>query len=167
MTVRDMLLSPVSPPALRAALYQVAAGCRASSTSARPPTGSAARGVAVSLAHGDDGHARASEVMIFDEKTGLLLQTEERALDPAQYGLPASMKGAVVGWTVWVQSGVVDGVGVRPDGSSRRPLLPRARHLVSDPPGPIAPGGSDTRRFTACGSRPSAPAAPPRCTSRG
>jgi len=55
--------------------------------------------------------------MVFDPTSGLLLQSEERADDPAQWGLPASAKGTLVGWTVWVRSAVVDGVGVRPDGS--------------------------------------------------
>ncbi len=117
VTVQDMLGSPVSPPALRSALYQVAAGLPGVQYLGTTTDRLGRTGIAVGLAHGDDGHARASEVMVFDQRTGLLLQTEERALDPAQYGLPASLKGAVVGWTVWVQSGVVDGLGLRPDGS--------------------------------------------------
>jgi hypothetical protein len=117
VTVRDMLLSPVSPPALRAALYQVAAGLPGVRYLGTTTDRLGRDGVAVGLSHGDDTHARATEVMVFDPRTGLLLQSEERADDPAQWGLPASAKGALVGWTVWVRSAVVDGVGVRPDGS--------------------------------------------------
>ena len=117
MTVRDMLLSPVAPPALRAALYQVAAGLPGVRFLGAETDRLGRHGLAVGLSHGDDTHARASEVMVFDPDTGLLLQSEERALDPVQWGLPASMKDVVVGWTVWAQAAVVDGTGVRPDGT--------------------------------------------------
>ncbi len=117
VTVRDMLLSPISPPALRAALYQVAASLPGVEYLGTTTDRLGRSGVAVALPHGDATHARTREVMIFDPKTGLLLESAQIALDPAQYGLPASMKGAVVEWDLWVQSGVVDGIGVRPDAS--------------------------------------------------
>jgi hypothetical protein len=117
VTVRDMLASPVSPPALRAALYQVAAGLPGVEYLGPTKDRLGRRGIAVALSHGDDAHARTREVMIFDPTTGLLLQTEERATDPVQWGLPASMTDQVVGWQVWERSGVAAGVGVRPDGS--------------------------------------------------
>jgi hypothetical protein len=117
VTVRDMLISPVSSQGLRAALYQVAANVPGVRYLGSATDRLGRHGIAVGLSHGDDQHARSTEVMIFDPQTGLPLQSEQRADDPAQWGLPASMTGAVVGWTVWVRSGVVDAVGVRPDGS--------------------------------------------------
>jgi hypothetical protein len=117
VTVRDMLASPVSPPALRAALYQVAAGLPGVEYLGPTSDRLGRRGIAVALSHGDATHARTREVMIFDPDTGLLLQTEQLAIDPVQWGLPASMTGQVVGWAVWERSGVVDAVGLRPDGS--------------------------------------------------
>jgi hypothetical protein len=104
-------------PALRAALYQVAASLPGVEYLGPTTDRLGRHGVAVALSHGDAGHARSRDVMVFDPTTGLLLQTEERAVDPAQFGLPASMKDAVVGWEVWVRSGVVDAVGRRPDGT--------------------------------------------------
>jgi hypothetical protein len=117
VTVRDLLLAPVCPAGVRSALYQVAASVPGVRYLGEETDRSGRHGVAVGLSHGDDSHARSTEVMVFDPRTGLLLQSEERADDPSQWGLPAADKGAVVGWTLWVSSAVVDGVGVRPDGS--------------------------------------------------
>ncbi len=117
VTVRDLLLSPVCPPAVRSALYQVAAGVPGVRYLGDTVDRLGRHGVAVGLSHGDDTHARTTEVMVFDPRTGLLMQSEQRADDPAQWGLPAADRDAVVGWTVWVRSAVVDGVGARPDGS--------------------------------------------------
>jgi len=118
VAVQDMLLSPVAPPALRAALYQVAAGLPGVEYVGQVTDALGRTGTAVALTHGDDSHARGRMEMVFDENTGLLLERQEVALDPAQWGLPSSMRDAVVSRTLWEQSAVVPGDGVRPDGST-------------------------------------------------
>jgi hypothetical protein len=117
VTVGDMLLSPVSPPALRSALYQVAAGLPGVEYLGPTKDRLGRSGIAVALSHGDSTHAHLREVMVFDERTGLLLQTEQRATDPVADGLPAGMAGKAVSWTLYEQSAVVDGVGLLPDGT--------------------------------------------------
>jgi hypothetical protein len=55
--------------------------------------------------------------LVFDPTTGLPLEAQETALDPAQWGLAPSATGAVVSRRLWVTSAVVPGDGVRPDGT--------------------------------------------------
>jgi hypothetical protein len=117
VAVQDMLLSPVAPPKLRAALYDVAAGLPGVVYLGQVTDPLGRTGIGVALAHGDDSHARGRMELVFDPTTGLPLEEQEVALDPAQWGLASSAGGAVVSRRLWVSSAVVPGDGVRPDGT--------------------------------------------------
>jgi hypothetical protein len=127
-TVSAALSNPVFPPALRAALFRIAAGLPGVEYLGEVRDRLGRPGVAVTLAHGDEAHAHEQQVMIFDARTGALLQRERRAPGPAEMGLPASMRDPVTSLTVIEQSAAVDGEGIRPDGPrvdvSKAPLMP-------------------------------------------
>lgn len=117
VTVRDMLLMPVSPPALRAALFQVAAHVPKMEYLGTIKDARGRTGVAVGLSHGDDAHSYSRDVLIFDPQNGLALESQGYTLRPQELGLPASAEPVLTGRTVWEESGVVAHDGLRPDGS--------------------------------------------------
>jgi hypothetical protein len=105
--VADALRDPASP-ALRAALYDVAARIPGVEL-VGPATDRLGRhGVAVASV---DGKIHERHELIFDPKTSALLGEEYTELDGNSYGYPA---GTVTGYATYVVSAVVDRIGTRP-----------------------------------------------------
>lgn len=112
--VQDMLLSPVSPSVLRAALFQVAAHLPNIEYVGQARDSMGRNGIAVAQVH---GQGVAKTVLIFDPQNGMPLESQEYSLRPEEVGLPASNGTVLTGRTVWEESGVVAHDGLRPDGS--------------------------------------------------
>jgi hypothetical protein len=105
--VADALRDP-SSPALRAALYDVAARIPGVEL-VGPATDRLGRhGVAVASA---DGKIHERHVLIFDPRTSALLGEEYTELDGNSYGYPT---GTVTGYATYAVSAVVDRIGARP-----------------------------------------------------
>jgi hypothetical protein len=106
--VGDALRETDASPALRAALYEVAA--RIPGVELVGPVhdriGRAGLAVASSSTSGHERHE-----LIFDPKTSALLGEEYQALSGNVFGYPG---GTVVGYATYVSTGVVDRLGARP-----------------------------------------------------
>jgi len=106
--VADALRESGASPALRAALYEVAARIPGVELLG-PATDRAGRhGVAVAYV---DGKIHERHELIFDQQTAAFLGEEYVQLDGNPYGYAA---GTVTGYATYVVSGVVDRIGVRP-----------------------------------------------------
>jgi hypothetical protein len=106
--VADAMRESGASPALRAALYEVAARIPGVELLG-PATDRIGRpGVAVAYV---DGKIHERHEMIFDRRTAALLGEEYVQLDGNPYGYPA---GTVTGYATYVVSGVVDRIGARP-----------------------------------------------------
>jgi hypothetical protein len=106
--VADALRESGASPALRAALYEVAARIPGVELLG-PATDRVGRhGVAVAYV---DGKIHERHELIFDRRTAALLGEEYVQLDGNPYGYRA---GTVTGYATYVVSGVVDRIGARP-----------------------------------------------------
>lgn len=106
--IGDLLRETYAPPALRAALYQVAAGLSGVELvgETKDPEGRAGVGVAYT-------NAGIQHELIFDPNTSALLGEQDVVVDPSQTGLNVDA-GTVVGWAAYLSSGVVDSTSERP-----------------------------------------------------
>jgi hypothetical protein len=106
--VGDALRETDASPALRAALYEVAARIPGVELigPVRDRLGRHGLAVACSSSAGHERHE-----LIFDPKTSALLGEEYSALDGNAFGYPA---GTVVGYATYVSTGVVNHLGARP-----------------------------------------------------
>ena len=106
--VGDALRETDASPALRAALYQVAARIPGVELVGPARDRIGRRGVAVAYANSKD-HER--HQLIFDPKTSALLEEDYVELDHNFYGYPP---GTVTGYATYVSTGIVDRLGKRP-----------------------------------------------------
>jgi hypothetical protein len=106
--VADALREPGASPALRAALYEVAARIPGVER-VGPATDRLGRhGIAVADV---DGKIQERHEVIFDPRTSALLGEEYTQLDGNPYGYPV---GTVTGYATYFVTGVVDRIGARP-----------------------------------------------------
>jgi hypothetical protein len=106
--VADALRESGASPALRAALYEVAARIPGVELLGPATDRIGRRGVAVAYV---DGKIHERHELIFDRKTAALLGEEYVQLDGNPYGYP---DGSVTGYATYVVSGTVDRIGARP-----------------------------------------------------
>jgi len=106
--VGDALRETGASPALRAALYEVAARIPGVQLIGPAKDRIGRRGVAVAYA---DGKIHERHELIFDRRTAALLGEEYVQLDGNPSGYPA---GTVTGYSTYVASGVVNRRGARP-----------------------------------------------------
>lgn len=106
--VADALRESGASPALRAALYEVAARIPGVELLGPATDRIGRRGVAVAYV---DGKIHERHELIFDRKTAALLGEEYVQLDGNPYGYPA---GTVTGYATYVVNAVVDRLGARP-----------------------------------------------------
>ena len=106
--IGDALRETDASPALRAALYDVAARIPGIELIGPVKDRIGRRGIAVAYSShpNDEQH-----VLIFDPKTSALLGEEYRELAGNDYGLPP---GTVTGYATYVTSGIVDRIGATP-----------------------------------------------------
>jgi hypothetical protein len=106
--VGDALRETAASPALRAALYEVAA--RIPGIQLLGPTDDrlGRRGIAVAYSS-SSAHER--HELIFDPRTSALLGEQYESLDGNVFNYPA---GTVTGYATYVSTGVVDALGARP-----------------------------------------------------
>jgi hypothetical protein len=105
--VGDALRESDASPALRAALYEVAA--RIPGVELVGPTRDRIGRRGVAVAYSDESHER--HELIFDPRTAALLGEEYVQLDGNPYGYPA---GTLTGYATYVSTAVVDHLGARP-----------------------------------------------------
>lgn len=105
--VADALRDPASP-ALRAALYNVAARIPGVELVGPAADRLGRHGVAVASV---DGKIHERHVLIFDPRTSALLGEEYTQLDGNPYHYPA---GTVTGYATYAVSAIVDRIGIRP-----------------------------------------------------
>jgi hypothetical protein len=106
--VGDALRESGASPALRSALYEVAARIPGVELVGPATDRIGRRGVAVAYV---DGKINERHELIFDRRTAALLGEEYVQLDGNSYGYPA---GTVTGYATYVVSAVVDRLGGRP-----------------------------------------------------
>jgi hypothetical protein len=106
--VGDALRETGASPALRAALYEVAARIPGVQLVGPAKDRIDRRGVAVAYV---DGKIHERHELIFDRRTAALLGEEYVELDDNPYGYPA---GTATGYSTYVSSGVVNRLGARP-----------------------------------------------------
>ncbi|MGH2656906.1 MAG: CU044_5270 family protein [Actinomycetota bacterium] len=109
--VGDLLRETVAPPALRAALYEVAARIPGVELVGGVADPAGRRGVAVAI-ESDYSGALIREELVFDPNTSELLAERQVLLERVPW-LDAE-PGAVIGWAAYLQSGTVDSTSVRP-----------------------------------------------------
>ena len=106
--IGDLLRETDASPALRSALYQVAASLRGI-TSLGTVTDHAGRpGIGVAYVHGGE-----QDELVFDPQTSALLGEQNSVVGPGS----AYRVGTVFGWIVFRQSAVVDSTATGPNGA--------------------------------------------------
>jgi len=107
--IGDLLRETYAPPALRAALYHIAAGLPGVQLIGTVKDQAGRTGTAVAYAS-----RGLRQELIFDPATSALLAEQSVVADPAaaQMDVPA---GTVMGWAVYLASGVVDSTSQRAD----------------------------------------------------
>jgi hypothetical protein len=106
--VGDALRETDESPALRAALYEVAA--RIPGIELLGPTTDRLGRAGVAVAYSSSS-AHERHELIFDPRTSALLGEQYESLDGNVFGYPA---GTVTGYATYVSTGVVDALGARP-----------------------------------------------------
>jgi hypothetical protein len=106
--IGDLLRETYAPPALRAALYEVAAGLPGVELvgNTKDPVGR--DGIAVAYTHDGQRHE-----LIFDPNTSVLLGERYVVTDSGKGGFGVEA-GTVVGWAAYLSSGIVDSTSARP-----------------------------------------------------
>ena len=106
--IGDLLRETYAPPALRAALYQVAAGLPGVELVGETKDHEGRDGVGVAYTSEGIRHE-----LIFDPDTSALLGEQDVVVDPAPTHLDVGA-GTVLGWAAYLSSGVVDSISDRP-----------------------------------------------------
>ena len=106
--IGDLLRETYAPPALRAALYQVAAGLPGVELVGETKDPEGRDGVGVAYTSEGIQHE-----LIFDPNTSALLAEQTVVVDPAPTHLNVEA-GTVVGWAAYLSSGIVDSTSDRP-----------------------------------------------------
>jgi hypothetical protein len=106
--IGDLLRETDAPPALRAALLQVAAGLPGIEELGTVTDHEGRHGVGVAYVSGGARHE-----LIFDPKDSSLMGEEDVVVDASPQAEPV---GTVVGWAVYLRSGVVGSVSEVPQG---------------------------------------------------
>jgi hypothetical protein len=106
--IGDLLRETYAPPALRAALYQAAAGLSGVELVGETKDPEGRDGVGVAYTSAGIRHE-----LIFDPNTSALLGEQDVVVDPAPTGLHVDA-GTVVGWAAYLSSGIVDSTSDRP-----------------------------------------------------
>jgi hypothetical protein len=109
--VGDLLRETMAPPEFRAALFRVAARIPGVELIGKVTDPAGRRGVAVARTSDDSGYLKRDE-MIFNPHTSELLAEREVLLERVEW-IPAP-PGTVIGYSVYLKSGVVSSTTQRP-----------------------------------------------------
>lgn len=107
--IGDLLRETYAPPALRAALYQIASGLPGVELIGTVKDEAGRTGTAVAY---PTGNGYRNE-LIFDPTTAALLGEKSVVVDSAEVN-PHLPNGTVMGWSVYLSSGVVDSISQTP-----------------------------------------------------
>ncbi len=106
--IADMLRETYAPPALRAALYKIAAGLSGVDLIGDMKDPAGRDGIAVAYTHAGQRHE-----LIFDPHSSALLGERYVVTDSSKGGFRVE-PGTVVGWAAYLSSGIVDATSQRP-----------------------------------------------------
>lgn len=126
--IGDLLRETDASPALRAALYEVAASLPGVEFVGTVRDEAGRTGTAVAYTSAGE-----EQELIFNPQTSALLGETYLATDPSQLGLHVSA-GTVIGWSTYLEHGVVTSVTATPEGSS----IPLSSTMLPSPQRPTA-----------------------------